>query len=148
MNATLPRSNRHVLAGALAVGVALVALPARAASPAPDAPIEIDWSTSPLDLDLRGMNGERYAFRCPPGKPQPSRVVGSGPYTDVSSICAAAVHAGVLHARDGGEVTIEIRPGERRYVGSERHYLRSNDENDGWSGSFIVVVGDAAHDHP
>ena len=73
---------------------------------------DIDWQTSPLDLDLRGMNGERYAFRCPPGKPMPGRVAGSGPYTDDSSICTAAVHAGVIHAKDGGEVTIEIRPGQ------------------------------------
>jgi|GEM_PF-1224519 len=148
MNASLPRSKRPVLAGAFAVGVALVVLPARAASPELDAPIEIDWNTSPLDLDLRGMNGERYAFRCPPGKPQPSRVIGSGPYTDASSICAAAVHAGALHARDGGEVTIEIRPGERRYGGSERHYLRSNDETQGWSGSFVVIGGDAPPANP
>ena len=45
-----------------------------AAEAMPAHAVEIDWQTSPLDLDLRGMNGERYAFRCPPGKPQPSRV--------------------------------------------------------------------------
>jgi len=140
MNAMTLRLSRTVIACALAGGAAPVAPSAHAASSASDAPIEIDWLTSPLDLDLRGMNGERYAFHCPPGKAQPSRVVGSGPYTDASSICAAAVHAGALHARDGGDVTIEIRPGERRYAGSERHFLRSNDEADGWSGSFIVVA--------
>lgn len=129
---------RHALACGLAGGM-LVALSLRAAMPASDVPIEIDWHTSPLDLDLRGMNGERYRFRCPPGKPQASRVVGSGPYTDASAICSAAVHAGVLHAREGGEVTIEIRPGERRYAGSERHYLHSADEDEGWSGSFVVI---------
>ena len=100
---------------------------------------EIDWQTSPLDLDLRGMNGERYAFRCPPGKPQPSRVLGSGPYTDDSSICTAAVHAGAIHAKDGGDVTIEIRPGQSGYAGSERNYIRSGDYSDRWDGSFVVV---------
>ena len=100
---------------------------------------DIDWQTSPLDLDLRGMNGERYAFRCPPGKPQPSRIAGSGPYTDDSSICTAAVHAGALHAKDGGDVTIEIRPGEPRYAGSERNYLKSGDYDHAWSGSFVVL---------
>ena len=137
MNATKPCFNRYALACALAGGVAFAAPPTAT-------PIEIDWRTSPLDLDLRGMNGERYTFHCPPGKAQQSRVVGSGPYTDASSICAAAVHAGALHARDGGDVTIEIRPGERRYAGSERHYLRSNDEDEGWSGSFVVIDIDAA----
>jgi len=141
MNATKPCFKRYAVACALASGVAFAALPAAT-------PIEVDWNTSPLDLDLRGMNGERYAFRCPPGKPQQARVVGSGPYTDASSICAAAVHAGALHARDGGDVTIEIRPGERRYVGSERHYLHSADENEGWSGSFVVIGGDAPSTNP
>ena len=146
MNAMMLRLCRTVIACAPAGGALLVAPPVLAATSASNAPIEIDWLTSPLDLDLRGMNGERYAFHCPPGKPQPSRVVGSGPYTDASSICAAAVHAGALHARDGGMVTIEIRPGERGYTGSERHFLRSNDEATGWSGSFIVVV--ATPDNP
>lgn len=111
-------------------------------------PTDIDWNTSPLDLDLRGMNGERYTFHCPPGKPQPSHVVGSGPYTDASSICSVAVHAGVLHAQRGGDVRIEIRPGEPRYIGSERHYLHSADEADGWSGSFIVIEPGSDAGHP
>lgn len=100
---------------------------------------DVDWQTSPLDLDLRGMNGEHYAFRCPPGKPQPSRLIGSGPYTDDSSICTAAVHAGVLHAGSGGEVQIEIRPGLPAYAGSERNYIRSGNYGSRWSGSFIVL---------
>ncbi|MGA9422468.1 MAG: LCCL domain-containing protein [Rhodanobacteraceae bacterium] len=100
----------------------------------------IDWQTSPLDLDLRGMNGERYAFHCPSGKPQQSRVAGSGPYTDDSSICTAAVHAGALHAKNGGTVTIEIRPGQARYPGSEHNYIRSSDYQRPWSGSFVIVT--------
>jgi hypothetical protein len=111
-------------------------------SPATHAPSgEIDWQTSPLDLDLRGMNGERYTFRCPSGKPLPSRVIGSGPYTDGSSICSAAVHAGAIRAKDGGEVTIEIRPGESTYAGSLRNYVRSTEYDSPWSGSFIVLGG-------
>jgi len=103
----------------------------------------VDWQTSPLDLDLRGMNGERYAFACPPGKPQPSRVTGNGPYTDDSSICSAAVHAGVIHAKEGGDVTIQIRPGASGYVGSERNYIRSRDYPGLWSGSFVVLPPEA-----
>lgn len=99
----------------------------------------IDWQTSPLDLDLRGMNGERYAFRCPPGKPAPSRVTGSGPYTDDSSICTAAVHAGLLHSKNGGDVVIEIRPGQSSYAGSEQNFVRSANSDRAWSGSFLVL---------
>lgn len=105
---------------------------------------DIDWQTSPLDLDLRGMNGERYAFRCPSGKPQPSRVAGSNPYTDDSSICTAAVHAGAIHAKDGGDVTIEIRPGAPSYPASERNYIRSVTYDHAWSGSFVVLMESTA----
>ena len=107
---------------------------------------QLDWQTTPLDLDLRGMNGERYDFLCPPGKPQPSRVVGDGVYTDDSSICTAAVHAGVIHPKEGGRVTIEIRPGQESYVGSDRHYIQSTTYASPWSGSFVVVrpAGDVA----
>ena len=105
---------------------------------------EIDWQTSPLDLDLRGMNGERYLFHCPPGKPLPSRVIGAGPYTDDSSICSAAVHAGALGAKDGGDVTIEIRPGEAHYAAADRNYIRSTAYDHAWSGSFVVLRKDTA----
>ncbi len=117
----------------------LLAITDLAAAQRPLAPI-IDWQTSPLDLDLRGMNGEQYTFRCPPGKPQPSRVTGSDVYTDDSSICTAAVHAGSIRPKAGGDVTIEIRPGQRRYVGSERNYIKSSDYERPWSGSFVVVT--------
>lgn len=147
MNATTWYRIRRTARWLAACAVACSAPLARAAD-AGTAAVAIDWRTSPLDLDLRGMNGERYVFHCPPGKPQPSRVVGSGPYTDASSICAAAVHAGALRAGEGGDVTIEIRPGERRYAGSERHYLRSADAAAGWSGSFVVIGGDAARPRP
>ena len=128
----------------LALLAVLSTAQALADAPKTGAPADIDWQTSPLDLDLRGMNGERYAFRCPPGKPQPSRVVGNGPYTDDSSICSAAVHAGAIHAKDGGDVTVEIRPGQASYQGSEHNYIRSAGYDRAWSGSFVVLKESAA----
>lgn len=100
---------------------------------------EVDWRSSPLDLNLRGLNGERFRFRCPPGKVSESQVVGSGPYADGSSICPAAVHAGVLSAANGGVVTIEIRPGASGFVGSLAHYVQSVSYDAFWSGTFIVI---------
>jgi hypothetical protein len=131
---------RLLLAAAMTSALACAAAPPARPTPASQ---PIDWQTSPLDLDLRGMNGERYAFTCPPGKPQPSRVAGSGPYTDDSSICTAAVHAGVIHAKDGGDVTIEIRPGQNTYPGSEQNYIASGSYDRAWSGGFIVIKTDA-----
>lgn len=133
---------RLLIAQAAAVSLASATL-----APAP-AVHEVDWRTSPLDLNLRGFNGERFRFRCPPGKPAAGQVIGSGPYTDGSSICAAAVHAGVLRAASGGLVTIEVRPGQTHYVGSSSHYVQSEDYEHFWSGSFLVIGTEAAPQAP
>lgn len=124
-----------------------VALASATLAPAP-AVHEVDWRTSPLDLNLRGYNGERFRFHCPPGKPVPGQVIGSGPYTDGSSICAAAAHAGVIRAASGGLVTIEVRPGQRHYVGSVSHYVESEGYEQFWSGSFLVIAPEAAAQPP
>jgi hypothetical protein len=145
---------QHHWLGRLALLCALLALslPATALTSATLAPApavhELDWRTSPLDLNLRGFNGERFRFHCPPGKPVPGQVIGSGPYTDASSICAAAVHAGVIRAASGGLVTIEVRPGQTHYVGSVSHYVQSEDFNEFWSGSFLVIAPEAAAPPP
>jgi hypothetical protein len=109
---------------------------------------EIDWRTSPLDLNLRGLNGERFRFHCPSGKAQPGQVVGRGPYTDGSSICAAAVHAGVIRAASGGLVTIELRPGEAHYEASLSHFIQSEGYEEYWSGSFLVITTDVVDASP
>ena len=134
-----------VLAALAPAGAA--ALTSAALTPAP-AVHEVDWRTSPLDLNLRGLNGERFRFHCPPGKPAPGQVLGSGPYTDASSICAAAVHAGALRAAAGGLVTIEVRPGQTHYLGSVSHYVESESFDEFWGGSFLVVGPDAAAQPP
>ena len=128
---------------ALAALVCVVPLAAATLAPAP-AVHEVDWRTSPLDLNLRGLNGERFSFRCPTGKAATGQVIGSGPYTDGSSICAAGVHAGVIRAASGGLVTIEMRPGEVHYAASLSHYVLSEAYDRFWSGSFLVISPEPA----
>jgi hypothetical protein len=99
----------------------------------------IDWQTSPLDLNLRGMNGKSYLFRCPAGKPVPESVTGSGPYTDASSICGAAAHAGAIDAQRGGVVMIQILPSRDDYRGSTQNFIRSAEYAHVWGGSFAVL---------
>jgi len=108
------------------------------AQPDAKAPL-IDWQTSPLDLDLRGMIGKSYLFRCPSGKPAPAALTGSGVYTDASSICTAAAHAGAIDAQHGGMVKIQILPGQPGYHGSMQNFVRSSDYAHPWSGSFAVL---------
>lgn len=99
----------------------------------------LDWRTSPLDLNLRGMNGKSYLFRCPAGKPVPESVAGTGVYTDASSICAAAAHAGAIDAQHGGPVMIQILPGQDDYRGSAQNFIRSAAYPRSWGGSFAVL---------
>lgn len=105
-------------------------------------PPAIDWRTSPLDLNLRGMNGKSYLFRCPAGKPALESVTGSGVYTDASSICTAAAHAGAIDAQRGGVVMIQILPGRDGYLGSTQNFIRSADYTRAWGGSFAVLSAD------
>lgn len=86
----------------------------------------------------RGQNGQRYVLRCPAGGRISSRLWGTNFYTDDSSICTAAVHAGLITTESGGTVTIEIRPGANSYVASRRNGVISKSYGK-WNGSFIFV---------
>jgi hypothetical protein len=82
--------------------------------------------------------GTKHVVRCPPlasGIPF-GTVYGSGPYTDDSSICAAAVHAGRL-TKAGGDVTIETRPGLPKYPASTAHGVTTTPWGS-WSCSYVV----------
>jgi hypothetical protein len=63
---------------------------------------------------------------------------GTGIYTVDSSICTAAVHAGLITARDGGQITIRIKPGQDTYIGMTRNGVRSGGYG-GYGGSFIFL---------
>jgi hypothetical protein len=94
----------------------------------------IDWDD--YAVQYRGENGQQYTFECiARGGARP--VWGTDVYTDDSSICAAAVHAGVI-TDAGGIVTIEIAPGRDSYKGSERNGIPTRDYGS-WAGSFRFV---------
>jgi hypothetical protein len=64
-------------------------------------------------------------------------VWGTDIYTLDSSICTAAVHAGKIKLESGGPVTIEMRPGEKSYKGSERNGITTRDYAE-YGASFVV----------
>lgn len=86
---------------------------------------------------LRAQIGRQYTFSCP-ASAYPGTVWGTDIYTDDSSICTAAVHAGMITAQMGGTITIEIRPGANSYQASTRNGI-SSAQYGGWNGSFIFV---------
>jgi LCCL domain len=85
----------------------------------------------------RGRDGEQFEFECPSGG-EYDTVWGTDTYTDDSSVCTAAVHAGVITLDEPGTVTIEIRPGEDSYEESERNGVTSQ-PYPAWGGSFVVI---------
>lgn len=101
-----------------------------APAPATDA---ITWETDATRF--RGQVGSRFMFTCPPGRIQ--SVWGSDIYSDDSSLCSAAVHAGVITTH-GGPITIEMRSGLTSYRGSKRNKVASKGYGP-WEGSFVVL---------
>jgi hypothetical protein len=99
-----------------------------------DIPV-INWQFSLVGY--RGRNGSEYTFRCI-GNSQPGSITiwGTDTYTDDSSVCTAAMHAGVITA-DGGQVTVTIRPGQASYPGSTQNGISSSDWG-GWEGGYTI----------
>lgn len=67
-----------------------------------------------------------------------SAVYGSNIYTDNSSICKAAVHAGAIKDSDGGIVELGVQPGRTNYKGSNKHNVETLDYLEKWDRSFTV----------
>ncbi|MFO0650109.1 MAG: LCCL domain-containing protein [Polyangiales bacterium] len=110
--------------------------PTATRTPERTAPTANDGSWAVNALSHRGHNGQTFTYRCSAGA-APRNVWGTGIYSDDSSVCTAAVHAGRINPAAGGVVTIEIRPGRARYAGSARNGVTSMTFA-AWPGSFVV----------
>jgi hypothetical protein len=76
---------------------------------------------------------------CPAGcASDPSPIYGTGIYTDNSSICKAALHAGFIKDTLGGTVEVNVEPGRKNYNGSTKYNIDSLDYSEEWSRSFRV----------
>ncbi len=95
-------------------------------------PVEITWTTSARHL--RGNDGAQRVMFCPrDGNSQ--TVWGTSIYADDSSICAAAVHAGLITFAKGGSVTLQVEAGREGYKGTKKHGVSSLPWEK-WDGSF------------
>ncbi|MEO0771163.1 MAG: LCCL domain-containing protein [Cyanobacteria bacterium J06649_4] len=103
------------------------------ATPSASAAETLSWSSNVTNL--RTQVGQTFSFICPPGGAI-NTVRGSVIYTDDSSVCSAAVHAGKITTADGGAVTLSILPGQPAYPGSNVNGVSTQDHVNG-SGSFI-----------
>jgi hypothetical protein len=91
------------------------------------------WETTAEGVT--GDAGTTFTLVCPAGGSLRS-VWGSDIYTADSSICTAAVHAGLITVDRGGTVTIELRPGRNLYGASERNGVTTSAYG-GFHRSFI-----------
>ena len=82
----------------------------------------INWATS--GRSLNGTAGETHVVSCPRDGSQQA-VWGNGIYTGDSSVCTAAVHAGLLTLERGGTVTVEQQGRQRVFGASERNGVTS-----------------------
>lgn len=99
----------------------------------PETAPESSWSLNAAQY--RGRDGTRVAYVCPPGGPLGS-LWGTGPFTDDSSVCTAAVFAGLITMEQGGTVVIEIAPGRPSYGGATANGATANEYGE-WGGSFV-----------
>lgn len=95
----------------------------------------VGWNTTAVDKG--GKNGQQFTYNCSPNG-SPATVWGTDVYTNDSSICTAAVSAGLITFQAGGSVTIEIRQGQSSYTGSSHNGVTSKGYGS-WHGSFVFV---------
>ena len=138
-------ANRNAANAAAARNAASPATPRSTPTPEPAAatpqPIDetssevtpIQWTTAAVTFNT--APGRSYRFQCSAGG-DGGVVWGSDVYTTGSSICPAAVHAGVI-TMEGGEITIEMRPGRTVYGSTQRNGITSNPSGE-YPSSFVV----------
>jgi hypothetical protein len=89
--------------------------------------------------------GAQFAVGCP-ANGQKGNVWGTNIYTDDSSVCTAAVHAGVIELATGGQVIIEMRDGQQSYPSTTREGIKSSSYGR-WDGSFVVIGSPYGNDN-
>jgi hypothetical protein len=95
------------------------------------------WDYSPAG-EHRGKTRQRFQHTCPANGCNNGRLTGTDQYADSSSVCLAAVHAGLITFRNGGAVTYEMIPDAGEYLPSVRHGLLS-ERGYGYNGAFQFV---------
>jgi hypothetical protein len=96
---------------------------------------DVTWDTVASEYADRGP--AEITVVCPP-KGEAGSVWGTGTYTDDSSICTAAVHAGLITLDRGGAVTFVLTPGQEAYEGTEANGITSL-QYGSWVGSFAFT---------
>lgn len=92
----------------------------------------------------RDQVGQQISCHC--AATSSGTIWGTDIYTDDSSVCGAAIHAGVISS-SGGRVTVLIQPGQSSYTGSIRNGISTNSYGT-WLGSFSFISSFSPAAHP
>ncbi|XP_072570731.1 uncharacterized protein [Paramormyrops kingsleyae] len=86
---------------------------------------------------------DRKTVHCPAGcAAAPYDVYGTMTYRGDSSICAAAIHAGVILNENGGDCTLLKMPGQSLFLGSTRNGITSKQYDGQFQTSFQFADGE------
>src|SRR3954470_3259112 len=94
---------------------------------------------------FRGQNGVQFSYDCPSFGTEET-VIGSGPYDDISSVCTAAVHDGLITVGAGGTVTITIGADAGSSTGSTQNGVTS--QSGGADLGSFTIAGAAQNQPP
>jgi len=135
------RTAKGVLTGKVKL-IATVGAGTGSATPTPTSSGPAGQTWTATAAALRGQNGNRFEFSCPPNASAGAGPVwgggGDGAFADTSAVCPAAVMTGDILLQGGGLVIVEIRPGEPSYTGVSSNGITS--QSLGASpGSFVVI---------
>lgn len=103
-------------------------------------PGQVDWTTTAKGLTTAVT--QPITVVCPPNGSIGS-VWGTDIYTDDSSICTAAVHAGAITVDAGGSITLQAAGAQTSLVASSRNGIPSRDYAS-WPNTFRVTAGGPA----
>ncbi len=97
---------------------------------------EIPWNETASNLI--GNVDQDFTYMCSPNGTVSDNVFGTYIYTSGSSICSAAVHAGIINTKNGGKVQIRIRSGDTFYNATTRNGVASQRYGN-YKGSFTFL---------
>ncbi|CAH1238319.1 CRISPLD1 [Branchiostoma lanceolatum] len=111
--------------------------------------VHVRQAATPIqcNTESRNMDGDTYTVTCPSGCASNGKTVwGTDVYTDDSSICRAAIHAGRI-SDSGGDVTVYKLPGEGSYSGTTQNGVQTAPYG-AWGGSFAFSSGQPEEQAP
>lgn len=101
--------------------------------------ISVDCATKMRDVAVQDKNlGASFTVTCPANCAM-GVVWGTDTYTTDSSVCMAAIHAGVIPKDKGGAVKVTVVKGLDKYAGSDRNGVKTSDWKVSWGDTAFQV---------